>query len=894
MRTILLCLVLAASFAAQQLLPTGQLLTPLAAPGAQMQLLRPGLSDDPGFAADGAVTSRLSPDGHTLLVLTSGYNQQNFSSGPQLGRVNQADSGDYLFIFSLVQHQPQLQQALPIPSAFGGLAMSPDGGTIFASGGDNDTVHIFSRAGGAWRESLPPLALGHRRGLGNFMKPEVAGLAVSPDGATLAVANFENDSLTLCHKNAGGSWAVASELDLRPEHGAGGEYPDDVVFRGNDTVYVSSLRDREVDRVSLAPEMRVTARIALPGQPSRMVLNRAGTRLYVAQDNADSVAVISTSDDKVVVEIPVTAPPALFADAHHLYGANPNALALAPDESALYVTNGGENAVAVVHLDRAHPRNSATVGLIPTGWYPNSVTPARDGARLYVVNSKSNPGPNPGFALTRKHSRRAHASNQYVLQLEKAGLLSLPMPGRAELARLTRQVLENDHLLGAGTAEQRARMAALHERIRHVIYIVKENRTYDQVLGDLPGANGDPALVEFPAANTPNFHDLARQFVTLDNFLCSGEVSGVGWPWSTAARTTDVDEKEIPPNYAGRGLSYDTEGENRNVNLTRPRAARLLPGEANVASPDGSDDDAEGSHDQAGRGYLWDAALRHGLSVRDYGFWFHGEYNQKSPHAIPELADPYASHTVMGYSTSPSLSPFTDPYFRGFDQSYPDYYRYQEWKREFDQYVAQGNLPNLELVRLEHDHFGNFSSALDGLNTPELQIADDDYAVGLLIQAVAESRYKDDTLIFVIEDDAQNGGDHVNAHRSPAFIVGPYVRHGVVVSTPYDTVSLLRTMEGVLGLGPLNLNDAGATPMTDVFDLRQQAWSYHATPSGYLSATDLPIPHTIAALRSTHSGAWWARQTRGMDFSIADHLDSARFNAILRRGLQPTPRARGN
>lgn len=885
MRTILACLALAVSFAAQQLLPSGQLLTPLAAPAAQLQRLQPGLGDDAAYAADGAVTSLLSPDGRTLAILTSGYNQQDFTSGRERGRVNRADSGDYLFIYDVSERRPRMLQALQIPSAYGGLAMSPDGKTLFASGGEDDSVHIFTQRDGKWSESPALLNLGHRRGLGNSMKPEVAGLAVSPDGATLAVANYENDSLGLCHRDETGMWSVTGELDLRPMKGAGGEFPYGVAFHGNDTVYVTSLRDREVDRVSLSPEMRVSARIALPGQPNRLILNRAGSELYVAQDNADSVAVISTADDRVQAEIPVTAPPSLFADPQHLYGANPNALALSPDESTLYVTNGGENAVAVVKLNRDHPRASATAGLMPTGWYPSSVTPSRDGQWLYVVNSKSNPGPNPGFALTRKHARRAHASNQYVLQLEKAGLLSLPAPTASELGKLTRQVLENDHLLGTGSEQQRAVLAALHAHIHHVIYIVKENRTYDQVLGDLAGANGDPALVEFPEANTPNFHALARDFVTLDDFLCSGEVSGVGWPWSTAARTTDVDEKEIPPNYAGRGLSYDTEGENRNVNLERPRAARLLPGDANVASPDGSDDDGDGGHNEPGRGYLWDAALRHGLTVRDYGFWASGDYNQKSPHAVPEVTDPFASHTVVAISTSPSLGPFTDPYFRGFDQSFPDYYRYQEWKREFEQYVAQGNLPNLELVRLEHDHFGNFGSALDGLNTPELQIADDDYAVGLLIQAVAESRYKSDTLIFVVEDDAQNGGDHVSARRSPAFIVGPYVRHHAVVSTPYDTVSLLRTMEGVLGLGPLNLNDAGATPMTDVFDMRQAEWSYQATPSGYLSGTGLPIPHATAALQPTHSGAWWAKATAGMDFFVADHLDSAKFNAILWRGL---------
>lgn len=875
---------------AQQLLPTGQLLTPLAASGARIEVLNPHLADDPQFTADGAVTSRLSPDGRTLAVLTSGYNDQTFATGPQAGRHNAADSGDFLFLYDVTGGAPRELQALHFASAYGGLAFSPDGGTIFASGGDEDDVHVFERRNGAWTES-GTIPLGHHRGLGNGMRPEAAGIAVSPDGATLAVANYENDSLSFCRKQAGGGWYLSGELDLRPASGAGGEFPLGVVFASQNTVYVASVRDREIDVVSPGPNPSVRARIALPGQPNRLLLNRARTRLYAAQDNADTVAVIATATNRVLAEIPVTAPAALFADVHHLYGANPNALALSPDEGTLYVTNGGENAVAVVRLDRAAPRRSATVGLIPTGFYPTSVTPSHDGRTLYVINSKSISGPNPAFdrGLTPAKARAIRASNQYVYQLEKAGLLTLPVPGGAELAKLTRQVLDNDHLLAAPTAQQEAVLAGLHQRIHHIIYIVKENRTYDQVLGDLAGTNGDPRLTEFPAANTPNFHALARNFVALDNFLCSGEVSGVGWPWSTAARTTDVDEKEIPPNYAGRGLSYDTEGENRNVNLERKRDARLLPGDANVASPDGSDDDADGGHDQPGRGYLWDAALRHGLTVRDYGFWVDGDYNQRSPHAIPELPDPYASRTLVASSTSPSLGPYTDPYFRGFDQSFPDYFRYQEWKREFDGYVASGKLPNLELVRLEHDHFGNFGDALDGLDTPELQIADDDYAVGLLIQAVAESRYKDDTLICIVEDDAQNGGDHVSAHRSPAFIVGPYVRHGAVVSTPYDTVSMLRTMEAVLGLGPLNLDDAGATPMTDVFDLNQAEWSYRATPSSYLFGTTLPIPHTAAqqagALRPARSAAWWARQTQGMDFSVADHIDSAKFNTILWQGL---------
>jgi YVTN family beta-propeller protein len=862
---------LAALAMGQQRLPTGQLLTPTAAPGAQLQALNPHLADLPNFTADGAVTSVLSPDGRTLLVLTSGYNQENFTSGPRAGQVNPADSGDYVFVFDVSGPEPREKQALRIPSAYGGLAFAPNGNTFYASGGDQDLVHVFALADGAWREQ-PPLKLGHRRGLGNGMRPEVAGLAVSPDGRWLAVANFENDSLSLLATDGS---VAPRELDLRP----GGEYPDWVVFRGNDTVYVSSLRDRQVVEVALAPTLHVAARIALPGQPNRMVINHAGTRLYAAQDNADTVAVIATAARKVLAEIPVAGPTRLLPRSPLRFGANPDALSLSPDEKTLYVTDGGENAVAVVNVAAG-----GTEGLIPTGWYPTSVTPSPDGRRLYVLNSKSVPGPNPGYdrGLTPEKHRDMMAANQYILQLEKAGLLTLPVPSAATLAGLTRQVLDNDHLRYAPTSEQRAVMAALHQRIHHVIYIIKENRTYDQVLGDLAGANGDPRLVEFPADDTPNFHAFAGNFVAVDNFLCSGEVSGLGWPWSTAARTTDADEKEIPPNYAKRGLAYETEGTNRNLNLNQPRPAGLLPGVANSASPDGTDDD----RDEAGQGFLWDSALRAGLSVRDYGMWVEGDYNQRSPRAIPELPNPFASHTVVATSTSPTLGHFTDPYFRGFDQSFPDYYRYQEWKREFDGFVADGKLPNLELIRMEHDHFGNFDDAIAGLNTPELQMADDDYSVGLLVEAVAHSRYRDDTLIFIVEDDAQNGGDHVDAHRSPVFILGPYVRHHAVISTPYDTVSLVRTMEAVLGLRPMNLNDAGATPMSDVFDLNQSSWDYNATPSRYLFASTLPIPHTAPPLAPTHDGAYWARATRGMDFSVADHLDSAKFNHILWQGLR--------
>jgi DNA-binding beta-propeller fold protein YncE len=246
------------------------------------------------------------------------------------------------------------------------------------------------------------------------------------------------------------------------------------------------------------------------------------------------------------------------------------------------------------------------------------------------------------------------------------------------------------------------------------------------------------------------------------------------------------------------------------------------------------------------------------------------------------------------------LSPFTDPYFRGFDQSFPDYFLYSEWKREFDSYVKGGNLPNLTLLRLPHDHTGNFSTAINGVNTPELQVADNDYAVGLLASAVAGSPYAKDTLIFVIEDDAQDGADHVDAHRSIAFVIGPYVKQGVVDSTPYNTVSMVRTIEDILGIPHLNLNDAHAQPMTSAFDLHQRKWSFDAVPSAYLQNTTLPITFTSAntvgpPLKPLHDAAWWAQQTKGMNFSVEDKLDTAKYNRVLWLGTigeRPIPAVR--
>ncbi|MDB5447055.1 MAG: hypothetical protein JWQ97_2372, partial [Phenylobacterium sp.] len=578
--------------------------------------------------------------------------------------------------------------------------------------------------------------------------------------------------------------------------------------------------------------------------------------------------------------------------------------------------------VAVVKLDgpaagvRAAPRpraddddapkvpRSAVVGLIPTGWYPTGVAMRPDGRRIYVINGKSNAGPNPGACRASLSPEKAAehactAANAYVWQLEKAGFLTLPTPSPAELGALTRQVARNNRLPGARDDRQaEAVMAFLRGRIRHVVYVVKENRTYDQVLGDLEVGNGDPRLALFGRAITPNQHALAREFVDLDNFLDSGESSNTGWNWTTAARTNDFTEREAPVNYADRGLQYDQEGTNRNVNVAMgPLAARreanpvtpddadVLAGTADVAAPDGPGG-------APGEGYIWDAAIRAGLSVRNWGFY--GDlirYEPKlGPAQVPLDREPWMTGRRVFFPANRALLAISDPYFRGFDQAFPDYWRFQEWAREFDGFETSGQAPSLMLVRLPHDHTGSFERAIDGVDSVETEVADNDYAVGLLVEKVARSRFAKDTLVFVVEDDAQDGPDHVDAHRSIAFVAGPYVRRRAVVSRRYTTVNLVRTIGAVLGLAPLGLNDAMALPMAEAFDVKASgAWSFQARVPPVLRSTRLPLPAAQASacrVQPKRDGAYWAAAMAGQDFAREDRLNTAAYNLALWRGLK--------
>ncbi|MBV9389394.1 MAG: beta-propeller fold lactonase family protein [Chroococcidiopsidaceae cyanobacterium CP_BM_ER_R8_30] len=939
-------------------LPTGQLITPTFATGAAFKQLpytdqeyTQQVGNYPYFTPDGAISSTLSPDGKTLAVVTSGYNTLDNPQGNLLGT-----GAEFVVLFDVSNpRSPVMKQTLRPANTFDGLVFGPDG-TLYVSGGNDDQVLVYKNQSGQYALSTT-ISLGHnKQGNGAGQYPQAAGLAVSKDGSRLVVANSLNDSISV-YDLTQNNYPKLLEYDLRPYNTSGqngvpgGETLYGVAIKGNNTVYAASVRDREVDVVDISntASPSLIKRIQVPGSPNNILLSNDQNQstLYVTQDNSDEVAAINTATNAISEEIDAIAPPGKLTNRSARYtGAATNNLALSPDGNTLYVTNGGANALAIIPVNGPGPHTVAA--LVPTGWYPTTVTVSQDGGTLYVFNNKSDPGANPQHHTSStphlatvtypggNTSATTYGSNQYILQLEGSGIQTLPTPSSSDYASLTSQVAANNHWNVADYPSDDTVMNFLHQHIQHVIYIVKENRTYDQILGDLNnGANGDPSLAIFGQRITPNFHSISQNFVTLDNFFCSGEVSGNGWPWSTASRETDWNEKNIPMDYAfsvtRENAPYDAEGQNRNISVhyfgptpsdtVQQRQAEaggydytqvgnslpggvdnLLPGPGDDGAPDGPGENNSPSAYQSG--YIWDAALAAGLTVRNYGFFSdnsHYGLNPGDPGYVNPVEDPEAIGARQEWTAAQSLIPYTDIYFHGFDNAYPDVWRLEEWEREFAGFVKNGNLPNLVLLRYMHDHMGNFPKSGSGLggaeSSAEVEQADNDFAVGKTLELLANSPYAGNTLVFVLEDDAQDGPDHMDAHRSTAYIVGPYVRQHAIVSTRYSTVNMLRTIEDVLGISHLNLFDAYQRPMSDVFNINQgPAWTYSAVASTLLKTTTLnlskadpqgkPVQYAKGPdLKPTHKAAWWAYQTRSFDFSSEDRLPADQFNRVIWRGM---------
>ncbi len=943
-------------------LPTGQLITPTAAPGANFSLLNPdqpeytpAVANYPYFKPDGAIASTLSPNGKILAVMTSGYNVLDDIDANLVGT-----GAEFIILYDVTHPATPVKiQTLRPANTFVGLAFSRDGSKIYVSGGADDDVIVYTLTAGQFVQSttiglghggypgLPPNGLPGGIGYGQY--PQAGGLALSRDGALLAIVNSVNNSVSVINTATN---TVAFEYDLRPYNTtpgsdgiAGGETLYSVAFKGNDTLYATSVRDREVVAISIRGfSPKLITRISLPGSPNNLLLNHAQDKLYVAQDNSDTVAVIDTLTNQVIEEIDAISPPGALGDLNNRYtGAATNNVALSPDEKTLFITNGGANDVAMVRLAGQAPHKVAA--LVPTAWYPTTVTISRDGSTMYVFNAKSDPGANPAkktsalphLAYTTYPGGNTFANeynaDEYVFQLERGGLLVAPVPKAKDYASLTAQVVANNGWSAVNNPADAATIGFLQQHIQHVIYIVKENRTFDQELGDLTnGANGDPSLTIFGAKITPSLHAIASDFVTLDNFFASGEVSGNGWPWTTEGRETDWNEKNIPMNYTfgvDRGdAPYDAEGQNNNITVGyvggtpeatvaarqaeaggydyAANAAQYAGGALNMLPGLNDDGAPDGPNDMQQQGHIWDAALAAGLSVRNYGFFsdnYHYGLSPGAPGYSAPIEFPYAAAKAgtpgaqQEWTSAAALIPYTDPYFRGFDNGYPDLWRFEEFQREFKLFEKGHNLPNLILLRFMHDHMGNFGAGQQqaGLVTAEDEQADNDLAVGKTVELLSKSpEYAGNTLVFITEDDAQDGGDHMDAHRCTSFVVGPYVKQGAVVSTRYASVSMLRTIEDVLSLKHLNLNTAYQRPMTDVFDTTLSGqWRFTATASTILKTTTLlgAIADSVRYAKGgdivpTHSGAWWAEQTKGFDFSSEDRVPAAAFNKVLWKAMK--------
>jgi YVTN family beta-propeller protein len=760
----------------------------------------------------------LSKDGRYLLVTTNGNGDQT---------INVIDLRTNASV-----------QNISVKKSWLGLEFAPDGQRFYVSGGDDNEVLLFDFSGG---QATPAgkLILGsseyhalddrgraeaRRKGAGEFAFP--AGIAVSPAGKRLYVAENLTNKVAVVDLN---TKQVVIKISV-------GEYPYDcTVSNDGKRVYVSNWGSRSVAVIDAATN-QVIGNIQTGDHPNDLELTRDGKTLYVANANSNTVSVLDTAQMKELEAISTALHPKSPA------GSTPNALALSPDEKTLYITNADNNNVAIA--DVAKRGESKVKGFIPTGWYPTSVRTSRDGKRLFVANGKgvasaSNAGgPQPGKRTDR---------SQYIGQLLKGTVSLINLPTQAKLAQLTRRVYANspytDELLKAARAPRVKTAIPVRlgdpSPIKHVIYVVKENRTYDQVLGDMKEGNGDPNLCLFGEDITPNQHALAREFVLFDNFYVDAEVSADGHNWSMAAYATDYVEKTWPTQYSSRGRTYDYEGQKK---ISRPTG-----------------------------GYIWDYCQRAGVSYRSYGEFVSSR--EGKPGGGGETgANPNPTPKKENFTYESALEGHFSPTFPAWDLNIPDVDRIKAWIAEFREYEKNGKLPQFQIVRIGGDHTQGTRA---GAPTPRAHVAENDQALGLLIETVTHSeRYWKDTAIFVLEDDAQNGPDHVDAHRSIAFVVSPYTKRNYVDSTMYTGSGMLRTMELILGLPPMSQYDAAATPMYNAFTDKPNLKPFKMLPARVDLAEKNP-PNAPGSQRSAQ-----------LDFSKEDAAPDIEFNEIIWKSVR--------
>jgi YVTN family beta-propeller protein len=577
--------------------------------------------------------------------------------------------------------------------------------------------------------------------------------------------------------------------------------------------------------------------------PSGMVLSRGSRFLYVANANSDSVSVIDTRTDAVVETI------ACRPEAWLPFGSGCNALALSPNGEVLYVANGTNNCVAIVRLGAkcieqvkpGEPGVSQVLGLIPTGWYPGAIQASPDGKKLYVANIK-------GHGTLSQPRPAAKGKNSH----DHLGSLSIiDVPDEKRLAAYTKEVNVNNRLAyslaGLEKPDTAARPVPVPRRhgepslFKHVLYIIKENRTYDQVFGDLKEGNGDPNLVLFGEEVTPNHHALARQFTLFDNFYCSGVLSADGHTWVNEAYVSDYMERA----FGGWTRSYPDDGSD-------PLA--YVP-----------------------TGFLWASALHHKKTLRDYGEYIKTEYPKKLT-----WTDYYTDFTTGAFKLKGSVSakanikllePHAHPNYPWFPLLMPDVYRAHLFVEELKEFEKKGELPNLIYITLPCDHT---DGTRPGYPTPRAMVADNDLALGRIVEAVSKSKFWKDTCIFVVEDDPQNGFDHVDGHRTVALVISPYTKRKFVDHTNYNQTGMVKTIELIIGLPPMNQLDLSATPMRQCLQTEPDLTSYEAVPN------KIRLDEMNPELRTLKGRAlYWAKKSLELDLDDGDAADEDTLNRIL-------------
>lgn len=701
-----------------------------------------------------------------------------------------------------------------VPQTFYGLCFTPDGKRLLASGGEFEVVHLFDFTEGLLSNHRQiPVA----KPVDTFV---VAGVAVDARGEQLYAAGPWGGAVALVPL---ADPAKRTTVELAKESYPYACLPDAEGKR----LFVSLWNNSAVQVIDLAEKKAITT-WPTERHPTEMALSADGKTLYVACANSTKVSILDTTTGKAVETISCS----LYPEQPVLTGPTPNSLCLTPDGELLFVANADANNVAVFRVKERG--KSQPLGFIPVGHYPTSVRYNAADQKLYVANGKgitplANPqGPNPynpAFLNVR----------QYIGGLYRGTLSTLDMPTAERMKTYTKQAYACSPLradLGATadwpTDNPVPRKVGDASPIKHCIYIIKENRTYDQVFGDMKQGNGDPNLCLFPEKITPNHHKIAREFVLLDNFYVESEVSADGHEWSMGAYCTDFVEKVWPLNYRGSPLKkltqYPSEGE-----------------KDRIARPAG--------------GYIWDRCKEAGVSYRSYGEWIKNGKTPDDPSTpmVDALKDHY------------------DPKYRGYDLDYSDQKRTDRFIEELKRFEKEGSMPQFIVLRLPNDHT---SGTRVGKPTPTAMVADNDLALGRLVEAVSQSKFWKDTAIFVVEDDAQNGPDHVDAHRTVALVISPYTKKNHVDSMMYSTASMLRTMELILGLKPMSQFDAAARPMYHSFQAKPDLKPYaHVVPQTDMNAKNQP-------------DAWGAAMSEKFDLAKEDAADDLLFNEVIWRSVR--------